>query len=123
MVIDTKKNSKILDLKPLLDAINTVAILSSEFERVFSYMNNIVTPKRYALSTTNISSILYIQCIGPPVNVFEPGRYLTSLIRKGNRSADEVCCRKRNVNDEEHTYQKYMWSLLNKNNNYQLCYL
>lgn len=33
--IDTKNSSKILDLKPLLNAINTVAISSSECERVF----------------------------------------------------------------------------------------
>jgi len=111
--IDTKDSSKILDLKPLLDAINTVAISSSECERVFSSMNNIVTSKRNALSTTNMSSLLYIHCIGPPVNLFEPSCYVKSWIRSGNRSADEVCCPKRNVNDEEHTYQN-MWSLFNK---------
>lgn len=113
MFLDSKSNSKVFDLKPLLDAINTVAISSSECERVFSSMNNIVTQKRNALSTTNLSSLLYIHCVGPPVNLFEPGRYVTSWIRKGNRSADEVCCPKRNINDEEHTY-KNMWSLLNK---------
>jgi len=113
MFIDTKDSSKILDLKTLLDAINTVAISSSECERVFSSMNNIDTSKRNALSTTNMSSLLYIHCIGPPVNLFEPNCYVASWIRSGNRSADEVCCPKRNVNDEEHTYQN-MWSLFNK---------
>lgn len=78
MFIDTKNNSKIFDLKPLLDAINTVAISSSECEHVFSCMNNIVTPKRNALSTTNTSSLLYIHCIGPSVNLFEPGHYVKS---------------------------------------------
>lgn len=46
MFIDTKNSSKILDLKPLLDAINTVAKPSPECEHVFSSMNNIVTPKK-----------------------------------------------------------------------------
>lgn len=59
--IDSKNNSKIPDSKPLLDAIYTLAISSSEFEREQSCMdNNIVTAKRNALLTTNISSLLYI---------------------------------------------------------------
>lgn len=78
MFINTKDSSKIVDIKPLLDAINTVVISPSECERVFSSMNNIITSKRNILSTTNMSSLLYIHCIGPPVNLFEPSCYVTS---------------------------------------------
>jgi hypothetical protein len=80
---------------------------------VFSSTNNIVTSKRNVLSTTNMLSLLYIHCIGPPVNLFEPKRYVTFWTRNGNRSADEVCCSKIYVNDEHHIYQS-MWSLLNQ---------
>jgi len=58
-------------------------------------------------------SLLYGYGIGPLVNLFEPDRYATSWILDGNGSADEVCWPKRNINDDEHTYQN-MWSLMNQ---------
>lgn len=113
VLIDIKNSFEVFDLKTLLYAINTIAIFSSECELVFSSMNNIVTPKRNALSTTNLSSLSLIYCIGPPVNLFEPNRYVISCICNGYRSAEEICCPKRNVYDLKQTYQN-MRSLLNQ---------
>ncbi|KAL5237572.1 hypothetical protein ACI65C_004982 [Semiaphis heraclei] len=48
---DTKDSSQINDLHPLLTAVRKIAISSSECERSFSAMNNIVTSKRNAFNT------------------------------------------------------------------------
>lgn len=112
---DCKRLSIDNSLKPLLVAINTIAISSSECERSFSAMNNIVTWKRNALTPNRISSLLLINCVGPPTNSFTPTYYVKSWIEKGKRSAEEMGCPKRiKVEDEKvHPYHN-LWNLLNK---------
>ncbi|XP_050066439.1 uncharacterized protein LOC126555582 isoform X3 [Aphis gossypii] len=73
---DTRVISSISPLNPLLVAIKTIAISSSECERTFSAMNNTVTFKRNKLTTQHISSLLFIQCVGPPVIAFNPANYV-----------------------------------------------
>jgi len=100
---ETNKLSLIHSLRPLIVAINTVAISSSECERSFRTMNNMVTWKR------NISSLLFIQCVGPPTNNCIPSTYVKSWILSAKRDAEENCCPKRiNLEDkkEHHTYDK-----------------
>lgn len=105
---DTKNKFNILDLNPLLTAINTIEISSSECKRAFSSMNNLLTTKRNALSSNHISSLMLINCVGPPVQSFKPGSYISSWIQKGCRSADEQCCPKRKKTEENHTYQQFI---------------
>jgi hypothetical protein len=88
---DTKKLSLIHSLRPLIVAINTIAISSSECKKSFSTMNNTVTWKRNALMPNHISSLLLIQCVGPPTNNFIPISYVKSWILKGKRDAAENC--------------------------------
>lgn len=109
---DTKVISSIPSLKPLLVAIKTIAISSSECERSFSAMNNTVTSKRNSLTTQHISSILFIQCVGPPVKDFNAVNYVKSWILNGRRNANEICCPKR----QETKSDQYsnLWNLLNK---------
>ncbi|KAE9522688.1 hypothetical protein AGLY_016910 [Aphis glycines] len=92
---EIKDHSNISDLKPLLTAVNTVAISSCACERSFSAMNNILTPKRNALSSKHLCSLLFINCVGPPVKLFIPSPYIHTWISNGRRIADEVCCPKR----------------------------
>lgn len=66
----------ILDPNPLL-----IAISSSECERAFSSINNLVTTKRNALSPTHILSLMFIYCVGPPVKTCNPDSYVLSWIR------------------------------------------
>lgn len=43
-------------------------------------MNNILTPKRNALSSKHLSSLLFINCsVGPPVKLFIPSAYVQAL--------------------------------------------
>lgn len=109
---DTKDSSKIKDLHPLLTAVRTIAISSSECERSFSAMNNIVTSKRNALTTEHIASLVFINCIGPPVQLFKPDNYVESWIKSGKRNADEVNCPKRSLQSEDSSY-KHLWILFN----------
>jgi len=82
-------------------------------------MNNTVTWKRNALTPNHISSLLLIQCVGPPTNNFIPSSYVKSWILNGKRDAEENCCPKRikledkKEHTREHTYDK-LWNYLNK---------
>jgi len=109
---DLNYSSTVLDLRPLLTAIKTVAISSSECEKAFSSMNNIVTTKRNALNPKRISSLMLINWVGPPVHMFVPEPYVVSWIQRGKRCADEVNCPKRQNNEENHSYVE-LWNVLN----------
>ncbi|KAL4134817.1 hypothetical protein QTP88_006526 [Uroleucon formosanum] len=93
------------DLNSLLTAIKTIAISSSECESAFSIMNNLVTNKRNPLSSSHISSLMLINCVGPPVQKFKPDSYVLCWIRRGKISAKEECYPKRNNTEVSHNYE------------------
>jgi len=100
------------NIKPLMNAVKTLAISSAECERSFSSMNEIVSSKRSLLTSDHISSLAFINCTGPPVNNFKPLPYKKTWLVSGKRSAIEENCPKRlKVNDK--TY-KSIWSCLEK---------
>lgn len=109
---DTRVISSISSLKPLLVSIKTIAISSSECERSFSAMNNTVTSKRNSLTTQHISSLLFIQCVGPPVIDFNATNYVKSWILNGRRDANELCCPKRKETKSDQ--YSHLWKLLNE---------
>lgn len=71
------------ELIPLLKAIETIPISTSECERNFSSMNEICTPLRCSLSTTSIAALLFINTVGPPLSQFKPEKYVRSWLLKG----------------------------------------
>jgi len=73
-------------------------------------MNNILTPKRNALSSKHLSSLLFINCFGPPIKLFIPSPYVHSWISNGRIIADEVCCPKRINKDIDASYMP-LWTL------------
>ena len=87
-------------------AMKTIAISSSECERSFSDMYNIVTWKRNVLTPEHvILSLLFIKCVGPPVDMLNPTSYVQLWIISGKKSAEEICCPKRIKKDNDnHTY-------------------
>ena len=99
------------DLKPLLTAIKSIAISSSECERTFSSMNEIASPKRSSLSIDNLSCLVFINCVGPPLTKFNPEPYVKSWILKGRRTADETACRRRDKKDTNHPYEN-VWNIM-----------
>jgi len=102
---EIKDHSNIFDLKSLFTAVNTVAISSCECERTFSAINNVLTLKRNSLSSKHLSSLLFLNCVGPPVKLFVSTPYVHSWIRSGRRIADEMCCPKRAEKDNDASYK------------------
>jgi hypothetical protein len=70
-------------------------------------MNLIVSPIRNILTSNHISSLIFIHCVGPPLDNFNPKLFVESWIGKRKRSASESICLKRNkkdLNKESHSY-------------------
>ena len=73
-----------------------------------------MTWKRNVLTPEHISSLLFIKCVGSPVDMFNPTSYVQSWIISGQKSAEEICCPKRIKKDNHnHTYT-YLFYYLNK---------
>jgi len=105
------RDENIEDLKNLTSAIKTIAISSSECERAFSSMNEIVSPKRNTLSSEHISSLIFINAVGPPVEKINTTKWIESWIKKGKRLATEENCPKRRKIAEENSYES-LWNLI-----------
>ena len=80
-------------LKPLLKAVHTIAVSTSERERAFSCMNNILTDKRISLAVTRLSNLIFLKSNGPPLEQFSPQSYVMAWLVKGRRSTDERECK------------------------------
>nr|XP_022910781.1 E3 SUMO-protein ligase KIAA1586-like [Onthophagus taurus] len=98
------------DLKPLLNVIASIPISTSECERNFSSMNEIVTPLRSSLSVETTTALLFINCVGPPLTQFNPEKYVRSWLAKSRHSADDAASRKR-VYKLDKKYE-LLWKLL-----------
>ena len=98
------------DLQPLFKAIATIPISTSECERNFSSMNEIVTPIRATLNIQTIAALLFINCVGPPLSKFNAQTYVRSWLCKGRHSADDTASRKREK--KEDTTYEFLWKIL-----------
>jgi len=65
------------DLKPLYKSIATIPVSTSDCERNFSSMNEIMSPLRTSLNI-NFFYLLFINCVGSPLTKFEPEKYVRS---------------------------------------------
>ena len=52
--------------------INTLSDSSADCERGFSTMNNICSVKKAKLLLSNMSNLIFISLVGPPISVFNP---------------------------------------------------
>ncbi|GBN82821.1 hypothetical protein AVEN_204197-1 [Araneus ventricosus] len=86
---DYLENSSVVpkELIPLMNCSSLIPCSSSECERGFSQMNIMVTPTR--LSTSNISSLMFINLNGPNIRKWKPELYVRTWLRK-HRSADDT---------------------------------
>jgi hypothetical protein len=57
-------------------ALNTVQISSSDCVREFSKLNLILISTRAYLSTTIVSTLLFVRDFGPPLRQFSPTKYV-----------------------------------------------
>lgn len=98
------------DLKPLYKSIATIPVSTSECERNFSSMNEIMSPLRTSLNIKTVAALLFIKCVGPPLTKFEPEKYVRSWLLNGRHSADDTTSRKRNQKCDK-IYES-LWKLL-----------
>ncbi|KAL4121433.1 hypothetical protein QTP88_013947 [Uroleucon formosanum] len=105
------RDENIADLKMLTSAIKSIAIFSSECKRAFSSMNEIVSQKKNTLGSEHISSLMFINAVGPPVEKINTTKWIESWIKKGKRLATEENCPKRIKIAEENSYES-LWNLI-----------
>ena len=82
----------------LLVAVNSIPIASAECEQGVSQMNLIF-----------MSSLLFLNLVGPPLAKFNPVPYERTWVAKGHRTATDTRKRKRR---EENPDMLMMWSVL-----------
>ena len=78
------------DLKALLSSVGTIPVSTAECERGLSAMNLIITPARNSLSTSNVSTLLFVNLAGPPLSKFEPLKYVKSWLSKGHHLGEDT---------------------------------
>ena len=106
-----KQDTRQKALLTLRHAVNTISVSSAECERGFSEMNNVVTPLRSRLNLENVSALMFIKLVGPPLKSWKPTRFVRKWVAT-RRSADHLACRKRESNDVVSPYQT-IWEVMN----------
>ena len=89
--------------------INSLPISSADCERGFSSMNIICSKVRNRLLVKNISSLVFISLVGPPIERFNPGSYVNTWLQS-HRDACDTRIRGKSKN-RKHRYQA-VWDLL-----------
>ncbi|GBM27990.1 E3 SUMO-protein ligase KIAA1586 [Araneus ventricosus] len=87
---DYLENSSVVqkELIPLINCSSLIPCSSSECERDFSHMSIIVTATKTRLSTSNVSSLMFIKLNDPNIRKWKPEPYVRTWLRK-HRSADD----------------------------------
>lgn len=100
-------NEEITELNML---IKTLPVSTAECERGFSLMNIICSDLRSKLTIKNISNLMFININRPPLNIWNPTKYVSSWLVQ-HRSADDN--RSRKVEPlEMSTEKKSLWNIL-----------
>ncbi|KAK5649442.1 hypothetical protein RI129_000471 [Pyrocoelia pectoralis] len=71
------------NLTPPINTVDTITVSTSECERGFSQMNS---TQRASLLVKTVSSLLVIKFNGPPLNIFDPLKYVDSWLLKNHHS-------------------------------------
>lgn len=99
----------------LLTTVNTISISTVECQQGISQLNLICTSGRASLHTETISSLLFLNLVGPPLTKFNPDPYVQAWIDKGRRAADDVRSKERKQTDPESTSAlDAVWALMDK---------
>lgn len=105
---DYKENARVSTHESLLK-LKYAVVSGAECERGFSEMNTVVTPLRSQLKIENVSALMFIKMVGPPLSIWDPTKY----VRKWTRmSAEHVACRQRCNTLQASPYQP-IWDLMN----------
>lgn len=98
-------------LKELVVCMETLPANNADCERGLGAMNVIVSPTRSSHAAT-VSSCLWLNLNGPPLNAFEPLSYVESWLAKGRRSAEERHCEKPHQKKDDEERLKGFWEIL-----------
>uniref|UniRef100_A0A0E9WX86 HAT C-terminal dimerisation domain-containing protein n=1 Tax=Anguilla anguilla TaxID=7936 RepID=A0A0E9WX86_ANGAN len=112
--MDFKVNASVSmhnSLLKLKHAVETIAVSSAECERGFSEMNPVVTPLHSQLKIENVSALMFIKMVGPPLTSWDPTKYVRKWVAT-RRSADHLACRQRCTTTQASPYQP-IWDLMN----------
>lgn len=98
-------------LLKLLNRINTIPVSTAECERGFSKMNIVCSSLRSQLSIKHMSSLMFISLNGPPLEQWEPSRYVKSWLAK-RRDATCTQCPERQRKTANDDRLCSLWSLI-----------
>lgn len=73
-------------------------------------MNNIITHLRASLLISNVSSLMFIKSIGPPIEVFNPEMYVRPWL-EDHRSADDNQSRLRRNDLTKSGSRQHLWNI------------
>ena len=74
-------------LRQLTNTIDTIPVSTAACERGFSKMNVVCSPLRSRLTLKNMSSLMFISLSGPPLQLWDPSRYVKSWLLANRREA------------------------------------
>ncbi|XP_040069819.1 E3 SUMO-protein ligase KIAA1586-like [Ixodes scapularis] len=98
-------------LRGVVTAVNCIPVSTADCERGFSAMNIIMTPMRSSLCITRLSTLLFIEVNGPPLQRFCPDSYVTLWLLSGRHSALQVRAPARKARSWTEGQEKF-WKIL-----------
>jgi hypothetical protein len=98
------------EIKQLKTALHTISASNADCERGFSTMNDIITPDRNRLTTSNVSDLLFISQVGEHFTTWKPDRYVKSWLKSGRRAASFTKCKQCSV-PQHSKYYEPVWSI------------
>lgn len=100
------------DLQPVIQSLEAIPVSTADCERSFSVMNDIVSNKRNRLEIETLSSLMFIEIQGPPINSFKPEKYASGWLRKGRHSACDVNAMRRKAPEtDSESFYNHMFPL------------
>ena len=76
-------------LEDLLSAIECIPVSTAECERAFSLMNTVLSDKRNRLELETVSSLMFINAVGPTTHMFKPTHYVKNWLRRGHHAVHD----------------------------------
>ena len=97
------------EIMDLQEAVACYPVASADCERGFSAMNLICSDIRSTLTIKNISNLLFISLVGPPLAMFNPKPYVKEWLKRHHRHAEDP--RSRRLTSKESSRYASIWPL------------